>query len=451
MSPINKKIWAGKVVKKLESCGFKAYFVGGCVRDILLDKEPDDIDIATDAEPSDITKIFKNTYLVGKQFGVVNVIQNRIPFEVATFRKDGFYEDGRHPSSVEFGSFDEDAYRRDFTINGMYYHPERDEIIDIVGGKKDLDAGIIRTIGSPEARFNEDKLRLIRAVRFCSNLGYKLDEETKQWIKNLADQISAVSAERIREELIKILTRNNADIALDLLSELGLLAVILPEVEAMKNVPQPQEFHPEGDVFEHTKLMFKLMEERPSIELAFGVLLHDVGKPRTIEFKERIRFDNHTFVGEKIAEKILRRLKFPNKQRELICQLVRDHLKFIEVLNMRVSTLKKFLRQDNFDEHLNLHKLDCLASHGMLDNYYFCLEKLDGFGKEEIRPKPFINGFDLLKMKFTPGPIFSEILKAVEDAQLEKKITSKKEALEFVRENFVKAERLVDEKSSGQI
>ncbi|MBU1627659.1 HD domain-containing protein, partial [bacterium] len=315
---------------------------------------------------------------------------------MATFRKDGFYNDGRHPSTIEYGSFQEDAYRRDFTINGMYYHPEKDEIFDIIGGKDDLKTGIIRTIGSPEARFEEDKLRLLRAIRFSARFGYEIEEETKRWIKNLSEKIQVVSAERIRDELVKIFTGLNSDCALEMLSDMGLLKAILPELEAMKGIPQPEAFHPEGDVFQHTKLMLKFMKEHPSIELAFGVLLHDVGKPDTIEFKERIRFDNHTIVGQRIAFNILTRLRFTNKQRDMICTLVRDHLKFIEVLKMRVSTLKKFLRQEKFDEHLELHRLDCLASHGMLDNYDFCLEKLKEFGKEEIRPKPLINGHDLI-------------------------------------------------------
>jgi len=433
----NKRSLACKILKKLESSGFEAYFVGGCVRDILLNKEPDDIDIATNAKPEDVTIIFKHTYLVGKQFGVVNVLQDGIPFEVATFRKDGIYHDGRHPTTIDFGTLEEDAYRRDFTINGMYYHPFRDEFIDLVEGKKDLKDGIIRTIGSPESRFEEDKLRLLRAIRFCSSLNYKIEEETFLWIKKLASKITMVSAERIREELVKIFTGFNADIAMNLLMETGILVVILPEVAAMKDIPQPKEFHPEGDVFEHTKLMFKLIENKPSVELAFGILFHDVGKPPTIKYKERIRFDNHTYVGEKIAVKVLRRFKFSNKQRELICALVRDHLKFIEVKKMRMSTLKKFLRQERFEEHLELHRLDCLASHGMIDNYYFCMEKLEEFGKEEIRPKLLIDGYDLINMNLTPGPIFSEILKAVEDAQLEKILTSKEKALKFVVDNYI--------------
>ena len=305
----NKKDIAENVVKRIESAGFSAYFVGGCVRDILLGKEPEDIDIATSAEPVEIIKMFKKTFQVGKQFGVVNVLLGNQSFEVATFRKDGVYHDGRHPSEIEYGSLEEDACRRDFTVNGMYYHPVRDEIIDLVEGRKDIEAKIIRTIGSPESRFSEDKLRLLRAVRFCVGLGYELENETMFWIKKLASEIKVVSAERIRDELVKIFTGPQPDVALDLLSGLGILGAILPELEAMKNVPQPEAFHPEGDVYEHTKLMLKFMKDNPLPELAFGVLLHDVGKPETIEFKERIRFDNHTVVGKAMAGIIMRRLK----------------------------------------------------------------------------------------------------------------------------------------------
>ena len=428
------------IVRRLREKGFSAYLVGGCVRDLLLGIQPKDWDIATDARPEEIQKLFRKTIPVGAKFGVVIVRLRGKNYEVATFRRDLEYKDGRHPKGVEFAGPREDALRRDFTINGMFYDPIEDKILDFVGGKKDLKKGIIRAIGEPEQRFEEDKLRMLRAVRFSARFKFPIEPKTKSAIKKLAPKILEVSPERIREELIQIFTQKNPDLGLELMDELGLLEPILPEVSAMKGVPQPPQFHPEGDVFTHTKLMLGLMK-KPSPELAFAVLLHDIGKPQTISFEDRIRFNNHTVVGAEMAEQILRRLRFSNQQIKIITSLVRDHLKFMEVKKMRESTLKKFLLSENFDLHLELHRLDCLASHKDLSSYRFVKKKLEEF-KEELekqkkKPKRLITGDDLIAMGLKPGPIFREILSAVEDAQLEGKIKTRKHALEWVKE-FVK-------------
>jgi poly(A) polymerase len=428
------------VVRRLREAGHRAYWAGGCVRDLVMGHEPQDYDVATDARPEVVLELFPRTVPVGVSFGVVKVLVDEHAIEVATFRADGAYRDGRHPESVAFSGEEEDARRRDFTINGLFYDPIENRIIDYVDGRRDIASGIVRAIGVPEERFGEDRLRLLRAARFAARFGFGLDGPTEAAIRNMAAHVTQVSAERIRDELAKMLTGPRPAESIELLQRLGLLAVVLPEIEAMRGVAQPPEYHPEGDVFVHTLLVLRGLE-RPSLELAFGALLHDVGKPATFAVRERIRFDGHAELGARMAEQIGERLRLGRRQTETIAALVRDHLKFKDVRQMRASTLKRFLRQDDFSDHLELHRIDCLASHGDLSNWEFCRQKLGEFSAEAIRPPRLITGEDLIALGYRPGPVFREILDRVEDGQLEGRLTEREQALTFVREQFPVADR----------
>jgi poly(A) polymerase len=378
---------------------------------------------------------------VGLSFGVILVLQDGFKFEIATFRKDESYSDGRRPDRVVYTSSEqEDVCRRDFTINGMLYDPITEEVIDHVKGIDDLKMGIVRAIGSPYERFNEDKLRMIRAIRFTARFNYELENETVHAIKELAHRITDVSAERIREEIVKIITQKNPGVGLKLLRQTGLLSHILPEVDKMYGVPQPPKFHPEGDVFTHTCLtldkLFEITEGKPSIELGVGTLLHDVGKPPTFSFEDRIRFNAHDRIGAEMAEKICKRLRFSNKEIERVSDLVSEHLRFKDVFNMRESTLKRFIAMPYFEDHLILHLADCQASHGSREAYDFVKKKLEEFKEEEIKPKPIITGYDLIDMGYIPGPIFSEILDSIEEAQLEGIVKDKDEAKKYVLDKY---------------
>jgi len=445
---------ADRIVETLHRKGFKAYFAGGCVRDMLMGREPDDYDIVTDARPDEVAGLFEAVIPVGRDFGVVVVVIDRHHFEVATFRKEGEYLDGRHPSSVAFTDEEEDARRRDFTINGIFYEPVRKRYIDYVGGQEDILRGVIRSIGDPRERFREDRLRIIRGVRFAARFRFVIDRETEEAIRELAPLVSGVSAERIRDELIKILLDPYPHEGIRLLHTLDVLGVFLPEVSHMDGVEQPPEFHPEGDVLTHTLLMLELMRASPpgsyvegegsrdpSAALVMGILLHDIGKPPTMEVADRIRFNNHTSVGAEMAEGIMKRLRFSKKETQVVIDLVRDHLRFMECRNMRESTLKRFLTQENFGEHLELHRLDCLASHGDLSNYEFCREKLDELRAESPRQPRLLTGHDLIRLGFNPGPLYREILTYTEDLQLEGKIRTKEEAIEAVIERFRKGNK----------
>lgn len=432
---------AKKIILTLQNQGHKAFFVGGCVRDALLKLEPKEFDIATSATPGEVQKIFNKTVPVGESFGVILVLDGELKFEVATFRKEEDYLDGRHPSYVEYSKNEqEDVIRRDFTINGLLYDPVNKKLLDYVGGEKDIKSGVIKTIGSPESRFLEDKLRMIRAVRFASRFDFKIDVETMESIKKLASEINQVSPERIRDEIIKISTQKNPGNGLKLLAEAGLLKHTIPDIEKMIGVEQPPEFHPEGDVFIHTCMVLDKLHETTggdySPELAIGALLHDVGKPPTFEKLDRIRFNGHDRVGAEMAEKICKELRFSNKQIQLISDLIRDHLKFKDVTKMRESTLKRFISKPHFDQHLKLHLADCLASHGIMEAYDFIKDKLEEFKNVEIRPLPLINGKDLIKIGYEPGPIFSEIISKVEEQQLEGLITNKEDAMDFVKREY---------------
>lgn len=427
---------ATQIVQRLRGAGFAAYFVGGCVRDIVMEREPKDFDVATSALPTQVIEMFPGSLTVGAQFGVVIVPCEKGNVEVATFRSDGVYADGRHPVHVEYAkSAEEDVRRRDFTINGMLFDPIESKVLDYVGGQADIRRRRVRTIGDPQKRFSEDRLRMLRAVRFAARFSFELDSGTAEAIRNLASEIRMVSAERIRDEILKILTEGHARRGLELLDSTGLLKQVLPEIKAMQGVEQPPEFHPEGDVWKHTLMMLDGLK-MPTPTLALGVLLHDVGKPCTFTVRERIRFDNHVEVGAKMAEDICRRLRLSTHETERVVELVRHHLRFKDLPQMKRSTKIRFLRMDGFPEHLELHRLDCTASHGKLDNYNLALEILGQIPEKEIRPPRLITGEDLIRDGYTPGPLFKQILQAVEDAQLEGQIRTPKDALHLVHERF---------------
>lgn len=427
---------AKEIVERLRREGFEAFFVGGCVRDLVMGREPKDYDVATDATPDQVVRLYPESLTVGAQFGVVIVPRPEGHVEVATFRSDGRYADGRRPTEVRYAKTpEEDVRRRDFTINGLLYDPVKNKVLDYVGGQPDLRARRVRTIGDPEARFREDHLRMLRAVRFAARLGFTIDPATLEAIRRLAPLIQEVSAERVRDEILKILTEGAARRGFELLDESGLLEQVLPEVKAMQGVEQPPEFHPEGDVWVHTLMMLEGLRS-PTPTLALGVLLHDVGKPRTFTVRERIRFDNHVEVGAKMAEEICRRLRLSAAQTERVVELVRHHLRFKDFPRMRRSTQLRFLRMPGFDEHLELHRLDCLASHGDLTNYELARKMFEETPPQEVKPPPLIRGEDLIALGYTPGPEFRKILQAVEDAQLEGKLPTREDALRLVREQF---------------
>jgi poly(A) polymerase len=450
------KDFAISIIRTLRERGHKAYLVGGCVRDLLLGIDPADYDVATDAVPEEVMRIFPETYEVGAQFGVVLVpsperdvaetcrdvtcyVSPKVNVvEVATFRSDIGYSDGRHPDQVRFSKDPrEDVERRDFTINGLLLDPDTNDVLDLVGGRKDLEAGIIRTIGDPERRFVEDKLRMLRAVRFAARFGYAIEAKTIQAIRKLASQIHQVSRERVRDELSKMLTEGHARQAFLLLDDTGLLHEVLPEIEVMKGVEQPPQFHPEGDVFVHTLLLLDKLPHPCPITLAWGALLHDVGKPPTFRVApDRIRFDGHVDVGVKIAEEICARLRFSNDDTDQILALVDNHMRFAQVQQMKESTFKRFVRMPRFDEHLQLHRMDCLSSHGDLTSYDFTRAKMASMTPEAMRPTSLITGEDLIAAGYAPGPQFKKILSAVEDAQLEGRLRSRDEAMKFLERQF---------------
>ena len=427
---------ANKILETLRSHGHQAWFVGGCVRDLLLGCPPKDYDIATDAPPDRLVELFPKSDRVGAHFGVVLVRENGSHVEVATFRSDHDYADGRRPTSVHFESDPrQDVLRRDFTINALLLDPASGEVLDFVGGREDLKARVIRAIGDPEVRFREDHLRLMRAVRFAARLNFRIEESTLTAIAKLSPLIRTVSAERVRDELARILTEGGARRGFELLDSTGLLQKILPEVAAMKGVEQPPEYHPEGDVWTHTLMMLEGLRN-PSVTLAMGVLLHDVGKPPTFRIADRIRFDGHVEVGVKLTREILGRLRFSHDEIAQVEALVGNHMRFKDVPRMRESTLKRFLRLPEFDEHLELHRLDCLSSHAQLDNYEMVQTKRSEMPAEVLKPAPLLTGHDLIAAGYRPGPEFSKMLAAVEDAQLESRIHTCEEALQLIKERW---------------
>jgi poly(A) polymerase len=427
---------AREVIAKLRGAGHGAYLVGGCVRDLLRGVPPKDYDIATDARPDRIMDLFPNSGRVGAHFGVVLVRDVFAQVEVATFRSDQEYSDGRRPDAVHFETDPaKDAQRRDFTVNGLMMDPDSGEVLDYVGGRADLERGVIRAIGDPEARFREDHLRLLRAVRFAARLQFQIEPATFEAIRRNHAYIEKVAAERVRDELVRILTEGGARYGFELLDATGMLADILPEVAAMKGVEQPPQYHPEGDVWNHTLLMLQQLDH-PTPALAMGVLLHDVGKPRTFRVADRIRFDGHVEEGVRMAHAILHRLRFSRDEMEQVEALVANHMKFKDAGRMKESTLKRFLRLPKFEEHLELHRLDCASSNRNLESYELVKRKLDEFPDEHLKPQPLLTGDDLIAEGYPPGPRFTEILTAVEDAQLEGQLRTSGDAMQLVRERF---------------
>jgi poly(A) polymerase len=450
-----------RTAQTLRSRGYEAYLAGGCVRDLLLRREPSDYDVATNATPDVVLDLFPRTFAVGAHFGVVLVapeIENAgFVTEVATFRSDLAYSDGRHPDAVRYtASAQEDVERRDFTINGLLLDPLhplrggslldeciadprllRSAVIDYVGGLADLDAGIVRAIGRPEMRFEEDHLRMLRAVRFAARFSFELDPETLRAIRSLAPRIHAVSRERVRDELTRMLTEGHARRAFELLDETGLLAEVLPELVQMKGVEQPPQYHPEGDVWIHTLMLLEQLPPGCSMTLAWGALLHDVGKPPTFRrASDRIRFDGHVEIGVAIAAEICRRFRFSNEETRQVIALIENHMRFMDAPRMKSSTLKRFFRLDRFDEHLALHRMDCLAASGNLENWEFVRESFSSMPEETMKPKPLITGRELIAAGYPPGARFREMLRAAEDAQLEGMIATADEALQLVRARF---------------
>jgi poly(A) polymerase len=443
---------AEAVVARLRAHGYDAYFAGGCVRDLLLGREPSDYDVATDALPDVVLAMFPRTFAVGAHFGVVLVAEEEegreIVTEVATFRSDGAYSDGRRPDSVRFSSSaEEDVRRRDFTINGMLLDPQRwretgasdDAVLDYVRGQQDLAAGIVRAIGDPGLRFEEDKLRMLRAVRFAARFGFVIDPATASAIRYHARGIAQVSRERVRDELTRMLTEGHARRAFELLDATGLLHEVLPEIARMKGVEQPPQYHPEGDVWIHTLLLLEGLPENCSATLAWGAMLHDVGKPATFRrAPDRIRFDGHVEIGVRIAEQILGRLRFSREDEAQIIALIQNHMRFGDVEKMKASTLKRFFRLPDFPEHLALHRLDCLSSHADLSLYEYARQRYETTPEEEVRPHLLVTGRDLIDAGYQPGPEFKAMLAAAEDAQLEGAVRTREEALSWIAERFGK-------------
>jgi poly(A) polymerase len=426
------------LVRKLRAAGYAAYYAGGSVRDLLNGKPPKDVDIATEARPEVVQKMFPRTYAVGAHFGVIVVLENEFQFEVATFRSDGAYLDGRRPVEVHFATAEEDAARRDFTINGMFFDPENDEVIDFVGGRADLERKLIRAIGDPAQRFAEDRLRMLRAVRFATVLGFEIDSATWGAVRGSAASITEISAERIREELVRIFLSPNRVRGWELLDASGLMKMVLPELEAMKGCEQPPQFHPEGDVFKHTRIMLEMLPAEASLPLVFSVLFHDIGKPPTsiVDEEGRIRFNGHDRIGAEMTEAIMERLRFSRAEIDATVEAVRQHMVFKDVPNMRVAKLKRFMARPTFADELELHRVDCASSHAMMDNYEFLLKKKEEFANEPIIPPPLVSGDDLIAMGLKPGPKFGEILEAVETRQLEGALRDREEAIEWVKGEY---------------
>lgn len=435
---MDPKSAATDIARRLQEAGYTAYFAGGCVRDELLGIDPHDYDIATSAKPAEVQKLFPHTQAVGAHFGVILVMEHGRAFEVATFRSDHEYIDGRRPEMVTFSTPEEDAARRDFTINGMFHDPVAAKFIDFVGGQADLKSRSLRAIGDPVARFREDKLRLLRAVRFAARFGYDIDPATWEAIKAHAADIHAVSAERIREELVKILAHPNRVRGFDLLDQSGLLKEILPEIEKLKGCEQPAQFHPEGDVFVHTRAMLELLPRDAPINLALAVLFHDIGKPPTFRYhadEDRIRFSGHDRIGANMTEKLMERLRFSRHDIDRVTEAVRQHMVFKDVQNMRTAKLKRFMAREGFEEELELHRVDCQSSHGALDNYDFLKSKAEEFANEPLIPAPLVTGHDLMALGWKPGPHFGPVLEAVQTAQLEGTLTNREEAIAWIKAN----------------
>lgn len=421
---------------RLQEAGFIAYLAGGCVRDSLLGLIPKDYDLATSATPREVLKLFPGSNEVGAHFGVVIVKHGGHHTEIATFRTDGSYHDGRHPESVSFSTPEEDAQRRDFTVNGLFLDPNSGKIIDFVGGREDIEKCSLRAIGNAVHRFEEDALRLMRAVRFATTLGFEIEAKTWQAIQSLAPTLTKVSPERIRDEFSKTLLSPHRARGLDLLVQSGLIAQFMPEVLALIGCEQPPQWHPEGDVYTHTRIMLDMLGDDPPLALCLAVLLHDIAKPPTQTVDDadgRIRFNGHDALGAEMATDILRRLRYPNQVIEDASFMVSRHMQFMNVQQMRTAKLKRFMAPATFDQEMELHRVDCGSSNGFTDNYEFLQAKTEEFANEPLIPKPLITGRDLIDMGLKPGPTFKHILEEAQTEQLEGRLTDRNEALIWLR------------------
>jgi poly(A) polymerase len=427
---------ANEVARRLREAGHQAYLAGGCVRDRLLGRNPKDYDIATSAIPPEVLKLFPGSNEVGAHFGVIIVKVGGVHIEVATFRTDGSYRDGRRPDSVVFSTPEEDAQRRDFSVNGLFEDPVTGEVIDFVGGLEDLESKSLRAIGTPADRFGEDALRLLRAVRFATVLGFEIEPATWKAVEDHADDLAKISPERIRDEFSKLITSPRRAVGLDLLVSSGLIRHVVPEVLPLIGCEQPPQWHPEGDVYTHTRIMLEMLGDEASLELCLAVLLHDIAKPPTQTVDEsdgRIRFNGHDAMGAVMAEEILKRLRYPNQVIDAVVPMVARHMQFMNVQKMRVAKLKRFMSSPNFEEELELHRVDCGSSNGFTDNYEFLLEKREQFANEPLIPPPLVTGRDLIALGERPSPRFKELLEAVETEQLEGRLTDRDAALEFIK------------------
>jgi len=427
---------AVEVAHRLTDAGHEALLAGGCVRDKLLGRVPKDFDVATSATPAQVLRLFPGSNEVGAHFGVVIVKQGGHHVEVATFRTDGSYKDGRRPDSVEFSTPPEDAQRRDFTVNGLFENPFTGEVIDFVGGLTDVEKKTLRAIGDPVARFREDSLRLLRAIRFATVLGFKIEPLTWSAIQEHAADLAKISPERIRDEFSKLITAPDRARGLDLLVQSGLIHEIIPEVLPMIGCEQPPEWHPEGDVYTHTRIMLEMLGPEAPLELCLAVLLHDIAKPPTFTFDEaanRIRFNGHDALGATMAEEILRRLKYPNHVIAAVVPMVARHMQFMNVQKMRVAKLKRFMAEPTFEQEMELHRVDCGSSNGFTDNYEFLTEKRGEFANEPLIPPALVSGKDLIAMGMKPGPRFKELLEAIQTEQLEGRLHDRETALELLR------------------
>jgi poly(A) polymerase len=434
---IEKEQKALEIIRRLVDAGFRAVFAGGCVRDRILGIEPKDFDIATDARPEVVQKLFDRTVAVGAKFGVIEVVLGDDQFEVATFRADAEYLDGRRPSAVRFGAIEEDAIRRDFTIGGMFYDPIADRLIDLVGGMRDLRAGVIRAIGNPDERFEEDHLRILRAIRFAARLNFTIELATWAAMKRSAPKIVQIAAERIGDEIVMMMTEGGAACAMDLMMDSDLMQLLLPEVVEMRGCAQPENFHPEGDVYTHTRIGVAMLPAGCSETVAFGILLHDIAKPRCrAVIGDKVTFYGHTDQGAVMAAEMLARLKRSRAVQERVAYLVKNHLKLCMAPRMRPATLKRMLAEDGFDELMDVAFMDAMASSSYLGFWHFCRNAMSTMTAEEIRPPRLIGGDDLKQLGFTPGPKFKAILKDVEDQQLDGMLATREDALKYVLTNY---------------
>jgi len=422
---------ATALVATLRDHGFIAYFAGGCVRDRLMGNPPKDYDIATNATPTEIAKLFPRHRMVGAHFGVVLVHYQGMDFEVATFREDGSYGDGRRPDDVCFSTPEKDAQRRDFTINGLFENPLDGEIIDFINGRQDIDSRCIRAIGNPNERFQEDYLRLLRAIRFAARFKFKIEPATWAALCDHSAKVAEISMERVREELRQILIHPNRLCGFDLLVESGIMAHVLPEIIALQGCEQPAEFHPEGDVFVHTRIMLGMLPDDASETLVWAVLLHDIAKPATltIDVDGRIRFNGHDKVGAEMAEEILRRLRSPNALINDVAEMVSQHMNFMNVTRMKRSTLRRFIGRPTFDDEIELHRVDCASSNGITENYAFVIEKQREFASEPVIPPPLITGKDLIERGWKPGPDMGELLTEFQNMQLDGTLSDRESAI----------------------